>query len=378
MATVPSKHSRDFPQDFEGLLGNLQDWELSLKDKDKKLRLDAAGKGTLDRPGHPSRSNTSDSARVNAKQYDYLKEYEALGQLSSGASSQESLVDANSEKELGNEFFKQKKFNEAIDCYSRSIALSPTAIAYGNRAMAYIKIKKDLLKKAIWSIDTLCGGSHEAGKIGGGTKKQACGLRFWKIVPRGNNNLGEVVADTSMEIKRNRMKSNGSDAGSGSETTKIVSKNNKQELRASVQELAAKAAGLAKAEAAKNIVPPNSAYQFETFWRGLSGDRELQARLLKVTSPAALPGIFKNALSAPILVDMIRCIATFFMQDMTLGIEYLKNLTKIPRFDILIMCLASADKADITKTWDEVFSKASTEYAAILSNLRSRYGVKQR
>lgn len=58
--------------------------------------------------------------------------------------------------------------------------------------------------------------------------------------------------------------------------------NSKLELRASVQELAAKAADLAKAEAAKNIAPPTSAYQFEVSWRGLSGDRELQSRLLKV------------------------------------------------------------------------------------------------
>lgn len=42
----------------------------------------------------------------------------------------------------GNEYFKQKKFNEAIDFYSRSIALSPNAVAYANRAMAYLKIKR--------------------------------------------------------------------------------------------------------------------------------------------------------------------------------------------------------------------------------------------
>lgn len=58
--------------------------------------------------------------------------------------------------------------------------------------------------------------------------------------------------------------------------------NSKQELKASVQELAENAANLAKAEAAKNIVPPNSAYQFEVSWRGLSSDRALQARLLQV------------------------------------------------------------------------------------------------
>lgn len=70
-------------------------------------------------PGQPSRSNASrfsDSGRVNCRQtmdktpspdntstvrsYDYLKEYEALSRLSSAVPYQESVFDANSEKEL--------------------------------------------------------------------------------------------------------------------------------------------------------------------------------------------------------------------------------------------------------------------------------------
>ncbi|GAB2212167.1 hypothetical protein Droror1_Dr00025516 [Drosera rotundifolia] len=54
----------------------------------------------------------------------------------------ESSVDVVSEKEQGNEYFQQKKFNEAIDSYSRSIALSPSSVANANRAMAYVKIKR--------------------------------------------------------------------------------------------------------------------------------------------------------------------------------------------------------------------------------------------
>lgn len=56
----------------------------------------------------------------------------------------------------------------------------------------------------------------------------------------------------------------------------------KQDLQTSVQELASRAASRAKIEAAKNITTPNSAYQFEVSWRGLSGDPTLQAGLLKV------------------------------------------------------------------------------------------------
>ncbi|KAL9175066.1 hypothetical protein ABFS82_02G091700 [Erythranthe guttata] len=467
MAKTPSKHSRDLPQELEGLLNNLQDWELSFKEKDKKMRSDAVGKAKLDQLGQPSGNNVGrpyDSAKVHrkqtmektpsyenpstVKQYDHLKEYEALSRLSSAVPSTESFVDANSEKELGNEFFKQKKFTEAIDCYSRSIALSPSAVAYANRAMAYIKIRrfqeaendctealnlddryikaysrrstarkelgklkesmddaefalrlepqnqeikkqfaesKSLLEKAILKkVSGALTGSVEGAQPGksevdknNNVQKPLSG-RVTEILeenPKGNKSR-EVTADTSMEIKQNSVRSNGSDVITDSETAKTKPKNGKQQLKASVQELAAKAANLAKAEAAKNIVPPNSAYQFEVSWRGLSNDRNLQTRLLQVTSPAALPGIFKNALSAPILVDIIRCIATFFVEDMALAVDYLQNLTKIPRFDMIIMCLSSADKSDVSKIWDEVFIKGTADYGEILRDLRIRYGIK--
>lgn len=44
----------------------------------------------------------------------------------------------------GNEYFKQKKFAEAIECYSRSIGLSPTAVTFANRAMAYLKLRRQV------------------------------------------------------------------------------------------------------------------------------------------------------------------------------------------------------------------------------------------
>nr|KJB30738.1 hypothetical protein B456_005G157900 [Gossypium raimondii] len=65
-------------------------------------------------------------------------------------------------------------------------------------------------------------------------------------------------------------------------------------LKASVQDLTSRAASRAMAEAAKSISPPNTAYQFE------------------VTSPSTLPQIFQSAMSASMLVDIVKCVATFF------------------------------------------------------------------
>ncbi|XP_073311451.1 uncharacterized protein [Primulina huaijiensis] len=475
MAKVPSKHSRDRAPDFEGLLNNLQDWELSFKEKDKRLKSGFTGKEKLDLPVKTSRTNSgqlSDSAGVNGRQilektpsdnagpfrdYDRLKGFDALSRLSGGVRSEESFVDANSEKELGNEFFKQRKFNEAIDCYSRSIALSPTAVAYANRAMAFIKIKRfqeaeldcsealNLDDQYIKAYSRRSTARKELGKIKESLDDAEFALRLdpqnqeikkqfaevksllqKEILKKSSRALEgsvegvrrtlkskvdnstslpknssvssdyparmvteildndakdddkrDVPSESLKEIKGNNMRINRSDADTTLVNAKIKHKNEEQDLNASVQELAAKAANLAKAEAAKNIVPPSSGYEFEVSWRKLSGDRELQARLLKAISPTALPGIFKNALSSPVLVDIIRCIATFFMEDMALSVDFLLNLTKIPRFDMIVMCLSSTQKADLLRIWDEVFCKAAPDYTEILANLRSRYGIKQ-
>jgi len=56
----------------------------------------------------------------------------------------------------------------------------------------------------------------------------------------------------------------------------------KQDMDASMQDLASRAASRIMATAAKNISAPKSAYEFEVSWRALSGDSEKQACLLKV------------------------------------------------------------------------------------------------
>ncbi|KAI9186537.1 hypothetical protein LWI28_018285 [Acer negundo] len=443
-----SKHSRD----------QALDWDHSLKDKDKKMkpqasRNDSSKLGAKLRPA-------GDKPSVDS----YSRNYDPISRISSSLMTEESLPDANSEKELGNEYFKQKKFKESIDCYSRSIALSPTAVAYANRAMAYLKIKrfqeaeddctealnlddryikaysrratarkelgklkesiedsefalrlepqnleikkqhaevKSLLEKKLsGALKSAVQGVQKVGKSG--TKVNEHGIRLISDTTQrtgvaavedshAKETNGEDPVKTSLSVEETEKKSirtgssterqqdrSGVDDIQTSGLEKRNHRTRKQELKASVQELASRAASRAMAEAAKKITPPKSAYDFEVSWRGFSGDRALQACLLKATSPSALPQIFKNALSAPILVDIIKCVATFFTEEMDLAVKYLENLTKVPRFDMLIMCLSSTDKADLQKIWNETFCNEATsiEYAEILDNLQLKYCLK--
>ncbi|KAF7805050.1 RNA polymerase II-associated protein 3 isoform X2 [Senna tora] len=356
----------------------------------------------------------------------------------------EDVADAASEKELGNEYFKQKKFKEAIDCYSRSIALFQEAEddctealnlddryikAYSRRATArkelgklkesmedaefalrlepdnqeikkqYADIKslyeKAILQKASGALRSSLQGTQKVGNsetninrgvihpVSNGTQKS----RPTEVQDHKKSKDKEIPAKASAKLeeldsedKRVGGKIGGQEVASSSpsNTVENVKRNHridKQEMKVSVQHLASRAAARAMTESAKNITPPTSAYQFEVSWRGFSGDPALQTRLLKAISPQELPKIFKNALSSSLLVDIIKCVASFFTEETTLAVSYIEYLTKVSRFDMLILCLPSTDKDVLHRIWEEVFCSEATpmEYAEILDNLRSKY-----
>ncbi|BBH06482.1 Tetratricopeptide repeat-like superfamily protein [Prunus dulcis] len=392
MARAPNKHGRDQALDFQGFLSDLQDWELSLKDKDKKMR---------PQDSHQEKLKTRDLG-TSSGNYDYSRNLDSINTMSSSFISEDSLPDAASEKELGNEYFKQKKFREAIDCYSRSIALSPSAEAeddctealnlddryikaYSRRATARKELGK--LKESIEDAEFALRLEPQNQEI----KKQYTEAKslYDKTILQKASGAQENSVQEMRKVGKLDTKVNGQSiqpVSSSAQITEMTAvqdhtkvsrmRNNttrNPEVKASVQELASRAASRVKAVAAEKITPPNSAYQFEVSWRGFSGDNARQTSLLKAISPSALPQIFKNALTVPILLDIIKCVATFFVEEMDLAVNYLENLTRVPRFDTLIMFLSSSDNADLVKIWDEVFHNEATpiEYAEKLDNLHT-------
>ncbi|KAL1341399.1 uncharacterized protein LOC107465191 isoform X1 [Arachis duranensis] len=445
--------------DFKGFLNDLQDWELSRKheeaphtNKNPQKENDSASQNTG--LGSSRRDTLSfDNARSNSRQYN-----DPFSRVTSSFVS-EDIPDAVSEKDLGNEYFKQKKYKEAIDCYSRSIAFSPTAVAYANRAMAYIKLRrfqeaeddctealnlddryikaysrratsrkelakfkesmedaefalrlepnnqeikkqhadakslydKAMLDKVSGALKSTVKGTQKEVKLdtkknGGSihpishiTQKSGPAKGNEQQIPAKESYIMEEVDSNKIRSRAQRQEADGSSSSNNVQHVKRNQKGSKQHVQTSIQQLASRAASLATAEAAKNITPPTTAYQFEVSWRGFSGDRSLQTCLLKAISPHELPKIFKNALSTALLIDIIKCVASFFNEQMDLAVSYMEHLTKVPRFDMIVMCLPSTDKDDLRKIWDEVFCGEATpmEFAEILDNLRSKYCLGQ-
>lgn len=348
----------------------------------------------------------------------------------------EPMPDATSEKEQGNEYFKQKKFAEAIECYSRSIGLSPTAVTFANRAMAYIKLRRfkeaeddctealNLDDRYIKAYSRRITARKELGKLKEAMDDAEFAISLDPNNPELRKQYSEIKAlhtekmakkvpvpakravsgidktadvtyhpptisqkDTIMEVDppvRDAMKiresaGGRSNRGSGVNGNTVQPQgrdaNQKSGPEVSVQDLAARAASRYMASTVKSVKTPKTAYDFEVSWRALSDDAAQQIQLLKSIPPASLPEIFKNALSAPFLIDIVKCSASIFRDDAALAVSILENLARVPRFDLIIMCLSSMHKSELRKIWDQVFlaEKASADQMEALRQLRGRY-----
>ncbi|KAH9299105.1 hypothetical protein KI387_030787 [Taxus chinensis] len=341
-----------------------------------------------------------------------------INRLSSVFNSNDSATDATSEKEQGNEYFKAKKYPQAIDCYSRSIILYPSAVTFANRAMAYIKLRRfeeaeydctEAIKFGTIDFEFALRLEPENKEL----KKQYLESRalyekkISKMLPEEKVPFViQEVTSTSIEntSEKTRIEADQEtkasitqiDSAARSDLTlakdslkievdsrkleshvkqKSLNGNQKQDSQFSAQAVAARAASRAMAAVAQNITAPKTAYEFEAMWKGFSEDRYAQSELLKVMAPSSLQKVFKDALSAPLLMDIIRCVECFFMEKLDFSIQFLENLTKVGRFDMTIMCLSSKDRAALRQIWDEVFTskRVPVDFQEELNRLRKKY-----
>eukprot|EP00850_Spirogloea_muscicola_P013206 SM000088S23747 [mRNA] locus=s88:577657:580624:+ [translate_table: standard] len=102
-----------------------------------------------------------------------------------------------------------------------------------------------------------------------------------------------------------------------------------------------------------NLAPPRTAYEFEVRWKGLHGDRIAQAKLLHTVEAASLPSLFKDALSAPLLVDIIKVLAACFIpSEAEYTADVLESIARAKRFNMTVMCLTHDDKQGLQHVWD--------------------------
>ncbi|TVU18044.1 hypothetical protein EJB05_34111, partial [Eragrostis curvula] len=380
----PSRSSRRLPRRSPCVGAGSSSWE---KSGTHGRDLGSRAVGDME---YKARSNGASGASTRnlGDPYSYMKY--------PGSLNDEPMPDAASEKEQGNEYFKQKKFAEAVDCYSRSIGLFKEAEddctealnlddryikAYSRRITARKELGK--LKEAMDDAEfaiSLDPNNPELRK----QYSEIKALHMEKTAQKAS--VSAKRADSFMEVDSpvraaveirdsTSSRSKGGSEGKISETI-MQPRDAKQKAgsKDSVQELASRAASLYMASTVKSVKTPKTAYDFEVSWRALSDDTAQQIQFLKSIPPASLPEIFKNSLSAAFLIDIVKCAASIFRDDAASAVSILENLTKVPRFDLIIMCLSSMHKSEMRKIWDQVFlENASADQIEALRQLRGTY-----
>ncbi|XP_071960806.1 RNA polymerase II-associated protein 3-like [Antedon mediterranea] len=175
-------------EDLKDFLRDLDNWEDTIKEKDIELQTGSSTKQQKLPPVRnkvkekPKRKKDQSKAATNTKEeadsssvkqqrikaYDYRKwdtfdvekacaEVESGGEENRVSSEyetdsdeerkenarQQKMMQANMEKEKGNDFFKKGQFDEAVLCYTRGMEADNTnAILPANRAMALLKLKR--------------------------------------------------------------------------------------------------------------------------------------------------------------------------------------------------------------------------------------------
>ncbi|KAM3406890.1 hypothetical protein ACQJBY_000753 [Aegilops geniculata] len=346
----------------------------------------------------------------------------------------EPMPDATSEKEQGNEYFKQKKFAEAVECYSRSIALSPTAVAFANRAMAYLKLRRFeeaendctealnlddryvkaysrriTARKGLGKLKEAMDDAEFAVSVDANNpelRKQYSEIKallMEKMAKRSSVQAKHTISEFDKAGDRKNITSHapsdpqkdsfmevdspGRAAAGIRELSGGVSKggsgvslkdNNMQKPgpEISVQELASRAASRYISSTVKSVKTPKTAYDFEVSWRAISDDLTQQIQLLKSIRPERLPEIFKDALSSAFLIDIVKCTASIFRDDAVLAVSILENLAKVSRFDLIIMCLSPMHKSELRKIWGQTFlveTASSPDQVEALRRLQAKY-----
>eukprot|EP00873_Tetraselmis_striata_P015733 jgi/Tetstr1/435997/TSEL_024878.t1 len=100
---------------------------------------------------------------------------------------------------------------------------------------------------------------------------------------------------------------------------------------------------------------PKTSTEFETAWKSFRGDTTAQAAYLARLHPPALPQLFKNSLTGPMLFSILGSIASSAScNSAPHAMALLEAVTQVPRFDMTMMLLPKKDRAALAAQLDSM------------------------
>ncbi|XP_069760260.1 RNA polymerase II-associated protein 3 isoform X3 [Narcine bancroftii] len=333
------------------------------------------------------------------------------------------------EKDLGNDYFKQGEYLEAVECYTRGMTADGTnALLPANRAMAFLKLEKFAEAEAdcsqAISLDNTYSKAYArrgTARLGLGKMKEA--KEDFEMVLRvepGNKQalteLGKINKKPLMRIaieevgeKMSIIKSTqvcsselpekqtsmflapeapspkilrieecegfpetSSQSGHSDVPDKQPDKGTTVALSNSTGMKIE--ASLLSHSVTIPLAPVNS-FQLEADLRKLKNHPGMVHKYLKQIEPSFYPQLFQKSLEPDIMNHILRILHDLYIrfEEPSLILDVLKNLSKVNRFDMAVMFMSDAERKVVKGLFDHLQKSGVDE--ATLTRLKGRYSV---
>ncbi|KAK7808117.1 hypothetical protein U0070_021410 [Myodes glareolus] len=299
---------------------------------------------------------------------------------------QQNKQKAISEKDLGNGFFKEGKYERAIECYTRGMAADGTnALLPANRAMAYLKLQKrgtartflgkiTEAKQDFETVLLLEPGNTQAITELSKIKKKALKKIFIEetgklietvdspdsIVTAPQSSRAKATATAGTESKKNSNQGDTLPAGDTprakvlkieeiSDTLVLQPQADlKRDLGQSFSEKASVKVEQTPDQFATAVLPPVPAnsFQLESDFRQLRSSPDMLYQYLKKIEPSLYPKLFQKNLDPDVFNQIIKILHDFYIEKEkpSLIFEILQRLSQLKRFDMAVMFMSGPER----------------------------------
>uniref|UniRef100_A0A8C9D2K7 RNA polymerase II-associated protein 3 n=1 Tax=Panthera leo TaxID=9689 RepID=A0A8C9D2K7_PANLE len=349
---------------------------------------------------------------------------------------QQNKQQAISQKDLGNGFFKEGKYERAIECYTRGIAADGTnALLPANRAMAYLKIQRYEEAEKDCTQAILLDGSYSKAFARRGTARTFLGKLndakqdfetvlllepgnkqavtelskikkkpLKKVIIEETGNLIQTI-DVPDTAANNITLANGI-ASAGATSKKNSSQddllptsdipkakvlkieeisdtsvrppqvNLKQDVCQSFSEKTSIQIDRAPAQFITTVLPPVPAnsFQLESDFRQLKNSPDMLYRYVKKIEPSMYPKLFQKNLDPDVFNQIIKILHDFYIEkeEPSLIFEILQRLSELKRFDMAVMFMSEPEKK-IARVLFNHIDKSGLKDKSV-EELKKRYG----
>ena len=331
--------------------------------------------------------------------------------LASGQRTKDDAVDADAARERGNARYRQGAYGEAIDAYTESLRIAPSAAAHANRAMARLKLKD--YNGVVEDCDACAALEPDYGsKVyhRRGVAKRELGeylesvmdferaLRleptsgFLKEERKKSQRAFELEAKTRPTQTRYRVRIDDDDEDKGwatrSETVAMecvradddMESESEEEVTIRRSRSTADAASAAeqspaasidvvntdlvkaatKIATSKPLAPPRNGAEFEKTYRramklASSSSADARVDVLRLVPVAKIPSMFAGGLDPDILTDVTTTVVRDMLAiDPPCALEWLDALPKLPRFAVSLALAPPPARDVLVRAFDAV------------------------